>query len=287
MPDVFPGHRDHPRLFQGRRFVYPVVARRSGGISVGINLCPDQACNFDCAYCQVDRRREGRESVALDPAILLSELEETLRSIETGALFQEPRFLGLPSDLQVLNDVAFSGDGEPTAAPLFPRVLGDVLQLRREWALGQIPIVVFTNGSLLDREAVRRSLEALHREGGQLWAKLDAGTEAQFHRLNRSPVRFGQILSNLSATARWFPLTVQSMFVDWEGQPPADSEIDAYLGRLRDLLDNGGSVRLVQVYTVARPPADPRVSAVSEPILQQIADRIVRELGVPAEAFGG
>ena len=48
-------HRDHSRLFQHNRFVYPVLSRRSRGISVGINLNPDKVCNFDCVYCQVDR----------------------------------------------------------------------------------------------------------------------------------------------------------------------------------------------------------------------------------------
>ena len=48
-------HTLHERQFEGSRFVYPVLSRRSGGISVGINLNPDKVCNFDCVYCQVNR----------------------------------------------------------------------------------------------------------------------------------------------------------------------------------------------------------------------------------------
>ena len=65
MADSDPGlkvlspHTDHPRLFQGNKFVYPVLSRRSRGISVGVNLNPDKVCNFDCIYCQVDRRSEA------------------------------------------------------------------------------------------------------------------------------------------------------------------------------------------------------------------------------------
>jgi hypothetical protein len=40
-------HADHARLFERNRFVYPVLSRRSGGISIGVNLNPDMVCNFD------------------------------------------------------------------------------------------------------------------------------------------------------------------------------------------------------------------------------------------------
>ena len=52
---TLPLHTDHARLFEQNRFVYPVLSRRSGGISIGVNLNPDKICNFDCIYCQVDR----------------------------------------------------------------------------------------------------------------------------------------------------------------------------------------------------------------------------------------
>ena len=46
-------HQLHPRTFQTNRFVYPVLSRRAGGISIGVNLSPSKACNFNCVYCQV------------------------------------------------------------------------------------------------------------------------------------------------------------------------------------------------------------------------------------------
>ena len=45
----------HPRSFADFRYVYPVVSRRAGGISLGVNLNLDKRCNFRCIYCQVDR----------------------------------------------------------------------------------------------------------------------------------------------------------------------------------------------------------------------------------------
>ena len=53
----------HPRTYHENKFVYPVLSRRSGGISIGVNLNPDKICNFDCIYCQVDRRSAERNAV--------------------------------------------------------------------------------------------------------------------------------------------------------------------------------------------------------------------------------
>lgn len=44
-----------PREFLGNRFVYAVISQRAHGLSIGINLNPNKACNFDCAYCEVNR----------------------------------------------------------------------------------------------------------------------------------------------------------------------------------------------------------------------------------------
>ena len=39
---------DHRRDSAGLRYVYPVISRRAGGVSVGINLNPNNACNWAC-----------------------------------------------------------------------------------------------------------------------------------------------------------------------------------------------------------------------------------------------
>ena len=36
-------------------YCYPVISRRSKGVSLGVNLNPNKVCNFDCVYCEVDR----------------------------------------------------------------------------------------------------------------------------------------------------------------------------------------------------------------------------------------
>ncbi len=72
-------HTQHERQFADNRFVYPVLSRRSGGISVGINLNPDKVCNFDCVYCQVNRVSQS-ETRFVDTPQLLEELQRHARA---------------------------------------------------------------------------------------------------------------------------------------------------------------------------------------------------------------
>ncbi len=68
-------HTRHDRTFDAYRFVYPVLSRRSRGMSVGVNLNPDKVCNFDCIYCQVDRTSQS-ETRFVEMDSLLVELRD-------------------------------------------------------------------------------------------------------------------------------------------------------------------------------------------------------------------
>src|SRR5437763_4384524 len=111
-------HRDHRRTFQDNVYVYAVVSRRSKGVSIGVNLNPDKVCNFDCVYCQVDRKTPAiiRD---VDVPRLVDELKDMLGLVRSGDLFKVERFHSTPPELRRLNDIAFSGDGEPTTCTQF------------------------------------------------------------------------------------------------------------------------------------------------------------------------
>jgi len=66
---------DHDRDTAGLTYVYPVVSRRAGGVSIGVNLNPNNACNWRCAYCQVPGLARGK-SPAIDLDRLEAELED-------------------------------------------------------------------------------------------------------------------------------------------------------------------------------------------------------------------
>ncbi|HEY8668522.1 MAG TPA: hypothetical protein VIL86_17885 [Tepidisphaeraceae bacterium] len=273
----------HERTWRSNRYVYPVISRRSGGLSIGINLSPDNACNFHCAYCCVDRMHAlDRNPVDVD--VLREELDHMLAAFSSGALFCAPPFDDTPAELRRLNDVAFSGNGEPTASPHFHRVARLAAKLIHEHGLRDTKIVVITNATLLHRPRVMRTLEFLDRHNGEIWAKLDGGTAEVYQRINRSRIPFGRVLSNIVKTARVRPIVIQSMFARLHDAAPAEGEIAAYLERLKEVLDAGGRIKSVQVYTVARNVAEHYVSPLAEDLLAAIAAR-VRALGIAAQAY--
>src|SRR5436190_23713490 len=105
----------HPMDFLTNRFVYVVVSPRARGLSVGVNMNPDKKCNFDCVYCEVNRRSPPREK-RLEVKVLAAELEKTFGLIQTDRLRERPWYCTLPQELLRLRHVTLSGDGEPTLA---------------------------------------------------------------------------------------------------------------------------------------------------------------------------
>lgn len=270
---------DHDRGLEGNRYVYAVVSRRARGLSVGVNLNPDKVCNFDCPYCQVDRRTPGGPA-EIDVALLAAELERLLDRARSGTLWRDPPFSTAPEEMRRVADVAFAGDGEPTTPKEFP----DAARAARgviERSGPAVPLRLLTNATMFDRPRVRAALACFD----ELWCKLDAGTEPYFQRVDGTRFPFRKVLDNLLAVARERPIVIQAMFVAMDGAAPPDAEIDAWADRLREIVAGGGRIDRVQVYTVARRPADPRVAALSDARLEGIAAR-ARAAGMTVDVYG-
>ncbi len=282
--DIPPQHTRHPREFEQNRFVYPVLSRRSRGISVGVNLNPDKVCNFDCIYCQVDRRSES-ETRFVEFDQLMAELEAMLQWVASGEIFTHPQFASVPEHLRRLNDMAFSGDGEPTTYRNFDVIMERAAKLKRRLGLDAVKMVLITNATMFHRPAVERGLAILDQNQGEIWAKLDAGTDEYYHLIDRTTIPFQRVLNNLLTASRVRPLVIQSLFMKVQDVGPTDAEITAYIGRLKHILAEGGQLARVQIYTVARPPAESFVSALSPDEVQAIAQRVTTETGLLAEAY--
>ena len=281
-----PLHARHERAFATNRFVYPVLSRRSGGISMGVNLNPDKVCNFDCIYCQVDRTRQS-ETRFVETDALLVELEAMLRTIVSGELFEAPAFAETPVPLRRLNDIAFSGDGEPTTYRNFDEIMAACAAVKDRLGLDDVKMVLITNASMFHREHVRRGLEILDAHQGEIWAKLEAGTEAYYQLVERTPIPFRRILDNITAAARVRPLVIQSLFMRIHGAGPSADELVAFCDRLNEITAAGGQLRLIQVYTVARRPAEDFVAPLSQAELDAIVALVGARTGLPATAFYG
>lgn len=286
-----PAHSDplfssHPRDFQSNLYVYPVVSRRAEGISIGVNLNRNKFCNFRCIYCQVDQADPGEETL-VDLQLLREELDWTVDWVVSGRIFQDTQFGGTPGPLRRLNDIAFSGDGEPTAFRNFADAVSVCAEVRIRHRLDDVKLILITNASLLHRWNVLPGLEILDHNNGEIWAKLDAGTEDYFRQVARSAVSWRQILDNLKQAAQVRPIVIQSLFMRIHEQPPSANELDAYCRRLQEIVSSGGQIKLVQIHTVARRPAEPFVFALSNAEVDTIAEIVRRRTGLPVAGFYG
>ena len=186
-------HSNHNRIYGSNRFVYPVLSRRSNGVSLGVNLNPDKVCNFDCIYCQVDRTNRS-ETRFIEMDQLLAELRTTLDFITSGEFFGDGPFKDIPPELKRLNDIAFSGDGEPTTYKNFDAIISACASLKQELELDDVKMVLITNASMFHRDHVKAGLQILDENQGEIWAKLEAGTEAYFQIIDRTSFKLQEIV---------------------------------------------------------------------------------------------
>lgn len=278
--------RKHDRNWGGNRYVYAVVSRRSGGISIGINLNPGKGCNFNCIYCQVDRISPPAVR-KVDLGIVEQELYRLLESERNGELYETS-----PSDLMAvgfrgIRDIAFSGDGEPTTFAGFEEAVSIAANARRHFGLEKAKLVLITDAAYLARPSVRSALQLLHTNNGEVWAKLDAGTDAYYQMVNRPNVPLRKVLDNILDAARNHPLVIQTLWMRIRGQIPPDSEIDAYCRRLNELLQNGAQLKALQLYTIARDPAESYVGPLSDAELDHIAATVREAVAAPVQTYYG
>jgi wyosine [tRNA(Phe)-imidazoG37] synthetase (radical SAM superfamily) len=251
-----------------------------------VNLNRNKFCNFHCIYCQVDLSEPGEDDL-VDLERLEQELDWTVELVTSGRIFEDKQFGGTPAPLRRLNDIAFSGDGEPTAYRNFAQAVEVCANVRRRHKLDDVKLVLITNASLLHRWNVLPGLEILDKNNGEIWAKLDAGSEAYYRQVARSAVPFKQILENIRDAARARPIVIQTLFMRINGIAPSLIEIEAYCGRLQEIVSAGGKIKLVQIHTIARRPAESWVVPLANAEVDSIAETVRRQTALPVAAFYG
>lgn len=280
---------DHSRMWKDNTWVYPVISRRAGGLSVGVNLNPDHKCSFACAYCQ-SGPQEGHESIDIDIDGVERELRQFLAFYKSGE-FNKCEFFGhVPEDKKVLKDLCLSGDGESTIVKEFPEVCRRMREIQKEYygesGLGNFKLRLITNASRLGNEKVEEALQYLLECDGEIWAKLDAGTEEWYKRMNRSAVKFSTILDNLKKVILRYPICIQTMLCSLQGDSPSNAEIDQYIKNLEQVYNsNPGNFVEVQLYTVIRQTTLPDVLPLPKEFLQTVADKITAKLPVQVRIF--
>lgn len=233
----------------------PVRSRRLG-VSLGLNLLPrgSKLCTFDCPYCECGRDTpKAPGSRWPSPDLVADALRKTLERLDA------------PPDW-----ITFAGNGEPTMHPRFPTVVDRVLELRDRMA-PDLKVVVMSNGLSAGRPAIR---DALNRVDRRLM-KLDPGRVELVNGVTYDRARLVEDLRALVDVA------VQAMVVEGPGYSgAADAEVEAWLGALARLQPVA-----VQIYSIARPPADSRVTPVARERLEEIAARARRVVTGTVEVF--
>jgi len=281
----------HSRKFFDNRFVYTVISQRARGLSIGVNMNPYKFCNFDCVYCEVDRREPPRDR-HVNADVMSKELRQMLWLAHTDKIRELPGYQSIPADLLRLREVAFSGDGEPTLCPNFAELVEAVVHVRAQAGLPFFKLVLITNASGLHLDQVRRGLK-LFTSQDEIWAKLDAGTNARLTLLNRPQtsvlscpkVSLEQVMENILVLGQQRPVVIQSLFPSIGGKGPSPEDVEQYVQRLRELKEAGAQISLVQVYSAHRQAARGNCGHLSLKSLSDIARRVREVTGFKAEVF--
>ena len=265
---------NHDRDSAALRYVYPVISRRAGGVSVGINLNTNNACNWRCIYCQVPGLTRGT-APKTDLPVLETELRDFLNELLHGDFMQSR----VPKGSRRINDIALSGNEFRDAITL-------IASVRSETALPEtVKTILISNGSLLYRDEVRQGLRDMAKLNGEVWFKLDRASETAMRLVNDTQISMNKVRDNLVASIACCPTWLQTCWFALDGEPPSRRDEDDYLEFVSSLLRDGHKPQGVLLYSLARPslqPEAPRLSALSEKQLQPFSDRIAK-LGITAK----
>lgn len=261
----------------GLKYIYPVLSRRAGGLSIGVNFNTNNTCNWRCIYCQVPDLTLGA-APEIDFELLAKELRGFLDDVLNGDFYD--RF-GVDEDKRVIKDIAIAGNGEPTSLKAFPEAVALIGQIATE--AGIFPTcdyVLITNGSLMHQSRVRDGLRILNSYGGQVWFKFDSATDEGRKLINNAGQSCQAAFENLMISSTLCMTKLQTCLFDFNHRGFPEMEKQAYLALLKQI-KKSRALRHIMLYTIARPSLQPeadRLMKLPTNILNAFAEEI-RELG--------
>jgi hypothetical protein len=268
---------NHNRDIAGLKYIYPVLSRRAGGLSIGVNFNTNNACNWRCIYCQVPDLTLGA-APEMDFQLLEDELRFFLQTVLHGDFYS--RFQ-VAEHQRVIKDIAISGNGEPTSLKEFAKAVQLIGRIATE--LGVFPdshYVLITNGSLIHQPKVQEGLKVLKTYGGEVWFKLDSATEQGQTLMNNAQQSCQSHIKNLLLAIQYCPTRLQICLLDDDGKGLTEQERTAFLSLLTYIKANT-DLQSVMLYTIARPSLQPeatRLAPLPIEVLNEFAAEI-RRLG--------
>ena len=213
----------------------PIFSRRLGS-SLGVNLLPSKGklCNFDCVYCECGWNKDGMNDRRFPE---FAEIEAAL----------EEKMAKAAEEGTGVDSITFSGNGEPTMHPDFPKVIDVTLRLRDRY-FPNAKVSVLSNATLIGRPAVA---EALMRVDNPI-LKIDASSDDLIEKINKpsGSYRLADVIGNLKKFEGRFVL--QTMFLR---SPDFDTAAPEALNRWMEIVREL-KPREVMVYTIDRETPD-------------------------------
>jgi wyosine [tRNA(Phe)-imidazoG37] synthetase (radical SAM superfamily) len=241
--------------------VYGPIRSRRLGFSLGVNLLPIgyKLCFFDCVYCHYGHTTV--KSLSVD-ARDLPWSHEVLREVEM-ALRKVPN----------VDTITFSGNGEPTLHPAFPKIAAAVRDLRDRLA-PNAKLALFSNATTAHLEHIREALALFDLP----MLKLDAGDPDTLAAINRPApeVSWERIVEGLAQVPN---LLIQSVLIDGEVTNVKGTAFEAWVDTLVKL-----SPARVQIYSTDYPVPESGVERVLPYELKRIAEEVKERTGLPIEA---
>ena len=234
----------------------PIFSRRLGS-SLGINLLPREGkiCSFDCIYCECGWNRDGLADKRIPSA---DEVRSAL----------EAKLSGLAERHTKIDSITFSGDGEPTLNPEFPRIIDDTLGLRDRYCPGT-KVSVLSNAT---RVHIPEVLRALRKVDNPIM-KIDAPTDELVQKINRPAP--GYSLQRVVEALRGFEgdFVLQTMFLSCPYFDSSSPEVlDGWKRIVRKLRPRG-----IMVYTIDRPTPEQGLEKFSGERLRELVADLIEE----------
>ena len=265
-------------IFQGK-YIYPVVSRRAGGLSLGINLNTNSACNWQCIYCEVPNLVRGKPE-----PINLQELENELDYWLDQIINQS--FLSQYTKSQTeFKDIAFSGNGEPTASKQFKDVVGILIKKISEYRLDQkITIRLITNGSYMSNLVIQESLSLIRNINREIWFKIDSVNKADIRTVNQVNLSLVTIKKNLEAALNNSPTIIQTCFFKLNEKLPSSESLGEYINFLKPYENKIKGIHLYSLARLSEQPSKNKLRRLTKSELEVIASKI-KVLKIPVYIF--
>ena len=270
---------NHDRnIFQGK-YIYPVVSRRAGGLSLGINLNTNNACNWQCIYCEVPNLVRGKPE-PIDLQQLERELDYWLDQIVNKSFLSQ-----YTKSKTEFKDIAFSGNGEPTASKQFKDVIGILIKKINEYKLDKkIIIRLITNGSYMTNPAIQKSFSLISNFNREIWFKIDGVKKNDLQTVNQVNLSLATIRKNLEAAIKNGPTIIQTCLFKLNNTLPSLELLEAYIDFLKLYRQEVKGIHLYSLARLSEQPSQNKLTRLTKLELEDIASKI-KVLNIPIQIF--